>query len=243
VGVETDEVRDGVTACASVSGVRTRVKVCCIKSLDEARTAVRLGADAVGLVGEMPSGPGPIPDALIAEIAATIPPGVASFLLTSRTSPADVVDHVSTCGTSVVQLVSPVPLEAYAAIRETCPSVRIVQVVHVEDESSIATAARLAAHVDAVLLDSGRPNDTVPQLGGTGRTHDWTLSRDIVRRLDIPVLLAGGLDSTNVGDAITRVRPFGVDLCSGVRTGGALDPAKLEAFMTAVGRADGGAGP
>jgi len=218
--------------------MRTRVKVCCIKSVDEARTAIRLGADAVGLVGEMPSGPGPIPDALIAEIAATIAPGVACFLLTSRTTPAGVAAHVSTCGAGVVQLVDLVPLETYAALRETHPSVRIVQVIHVEDESSIDTAVRLATHVDGVLLDSGRPNDAVPLLGGTGRTHDWSLSRAVVERLDIPVYLAGGLDPGNVRDAIAEVRPFGVDLCSGVRTDGALDPAKLESFMTEVRRAD-----
>ncbi len=218
--------------------MRTRVKVCCIASVAEAQLAVVAGADALGLVGEMPSGPGPIPDADIAEVADWAPPAVATFLLTSRTSPDEVVRHVRTCGTSVVQLVDAVPLETYAVLREACTSVRIVQVVHVEDPRSVDEAVRVSAHVDAVLLDSGKPSASVKQLGGTGRTHDWSLSRTIVEQVEVPVFLAGGLRPENVAEAIERVGPFGVDLCSGLRTNGALDEDKLLAFFSQVRQAD-----
>jgi phosphoribosylanthranilate isomerase len=92
--------------------------------------------------------------------------------------------------------------------------------------------------VHAFLLDSGRPSLPTPEYGGTGRTHDWAVSAEFVRRSPHPVFLAGGLSAANVSEAIRRVRPFGVDLCSGVRTDGHLDPGKLRAFVGAVLGAD-----
>ena len=88
--------------------------------------------------------------------------------------------------------------------------------------------------VDAWRLDSGNRTLPVKELGGTGRTHDWGLSARIVAEAGVPVFLAGGLCAGNVGQAIRSVRPYGVDLCSGVRTGDALDERKLLAFMEAV---------
>lgn len=214
---------------------RTRVKICCIGSEAEARTAIETGADALGLVAEMPSGPGTISDDRIEAIARGVPPGVDSFLLTSRTAPDAVVEHVLGCRTSVVQLVRAVDPEVYAALRARAPNVRIVQVVHVEGEASLAEARRVGGSVDAVLLDSGRPSAS--EFGGTGRVHDWAVSAAIVEALDVPVYLAGGLRAENVGEAIRQVRPYGLDLCSGVRTDGALDAVKLQAFMQAVAEA------
>lgn len=218
--------------------MRTRVKVCCIQSVEEAELAVRLGVDCIGLVGEMPSGPGPIPDDAIAEIAAWAPPAVSTFLLTSRTGPRDVVDHVQSTGPDVVQLVDDVPHETYGALGRACPGVRIVQVIHVEDDRAVSRAAAVSANVDALLLDSGRPSAAVQELGGTGRVHDWALSRRIVERAPVPVFLAGGLGASNVEEAIDRISPYGVDLCSAVRTDGALDADKLSVFLEAVRRAD-----
>lgn len=214
--------------------MRTRVKICCIQSLTEANIAIHLGADCLGLVADMPSGPGTISDAEISEIAARLPPSIASFLLTSRTEPGAVVDHVRNTRPSAVQLVDLVPDTTYAALRRHCPWVRVVQVVHVEDETAVQQAEALAAKVDALLLDSGRPTAPVRELGGTGRTHDWTLSRHIIEKVPIPVFLAGGLGPSNVSEAIRKVKPHGVDLCSGVRDEGALDVLKLRSFMHAV---------
>lgn len=218
--------------------MRTRVKVCCIQNLEEARTAIAQGADALGLVAAMPSGPGPIPDEAIAEIAAIAPPAVATFLLTSRTDPDDVVAHVIACGTGVVQLVDAVPVAVYHRLRAACRGLRIVQVIHVEGPDAVAAAQLVAGEVDAILLDSGRPSAAVPELGGTGRAHDWRVSRRVVEASPVPVFLAGGLRPDNVGAAIRQVAPFGVDLCSGVRTDGVLDPIKLRAFVAAVRGAD-----
>ena len=213
---------------------RTRVKICCIQSLQEASLAIGAGADAIGLVGAMPSGPGPIDDGAIAEIAAWVPPPVASFLLTSETDPVQIVEHVRRTCPSTVQLVDAVDRAVYDALATHFPQVKVVQVIHVEDESALKQATDIRDHVHAILLDSGRPSADVKELGGTGRTHNWEISAEIVRRAGRPVFLAGGLTPLNVADAITRVRPYGVDLCSGVRTDGRLDKVKLEAFMAAV---------
>ncbi len=213
---------------------RTRIKVCCIASIEEARTAVRLGADALGLVSAMPSGPGVIAESRIAEVADHAPPCVATFLLTSRTDAGGVIDQQRRCRTNTLQLVDRMEPGAHADLRAALPGIALVQVIHVEDEASVEEALAVAPAVDALLLDSGRPNAAQRELGGTGRTHDWVLSRRIVEAAPVPVFLAGGLRPDNVAEAIRAVRPFGVDLCSGVRTDGALDADKLTRFVAAV---------
>ncbi len=212
----------------------TRVKICCISSIEEARKAIQLGADAVGLVSEMPSGPGVIPETLIAEIAAVVPPPTVTFLLTSLTDPRQIVAQQKRCGVNTVQIVDNLAPDDYPVLRAGMPGVSLVQVVHVGGEESVAEAVEVAGWVDALLLDSGNPKLPVKELGGTGRTHDWGLSARIVAEAGVPVFLAGGLCAENVGQAIRSVRPFGVDLCSGVRTADALDEQKLLAFMEAV---------
>lgn len=198
--------------------------------------AVRAGADALGLVAEMPSGPGPIDDDLIASICCVVPPGVASFLLTSRTGADDIVAHVMATRPSTVQIVSHIDPAESARLAQLLPAVRRVQVIHVEGPEALRLIPLYAPHVHGFLLDSGRP--AVAELGGTGRTHDWAVSAKFVRVSPLPVFLAGGLTPANVGQAIAQVRPYGLDLCSGVRTNGALDAGKLAAFIAAVRQAD-----
>lgn len=210
---------------------RPRVKICCIMSPYEAQLAVEAGASALGLVGSMPSGPGVIPDSDIAAIAAVVPVPVASVLLTSRRFAAEIAAHHRAVRTSVIQIVDSLPEGALRELRELLPGIRLMQVVHVLDERSIDEALAVQESVDAVLLDSGRPHLPVKELGGTGRQHDWTLSRRIREALRIPIFLAGGLRPENVRRAIAEVGPFGLDVCSGVRTNGKLDPAKLTAFI------------
>ena len=214
--------------------MRTRIKICCVASLAEAKLAIKHGADAVGLVGKMPSGPGPIDDELIASIAKNIHPPVASFLLTSEQSAKGIIDHVKIVHTNTVQIVDELTEGAYHEIKEALPHLRIVQVIHVRGEGSIEEALQLQDHVDAFLLDSGDPKAAIKTLGGTGNTHDWNISRELVRAVGVPVFLAGGLHAGNVRDAIEVVKPFGVDVCSGVRTNGKLDETKLKNFIFQV---------
>jgi phosphoribosylanthranilate isomerase len=211
-----------------------RIKICCISSIAEAQTAISFGADAIGLVGKMPSGQGVITDDLICEIAKTVPPPIATFLLTSETSSGGIVNHHRRVNTNTIQIVDALKLGSYRDIREKLPIVKIVQVIHVIDERSIEEALKKSEKVDVLLLDSGNPNLTVKELGGTGRTHNWSLSRKIVEQSKVPVFLAGGLNAGNVREAIDIVQPFGVDVCSGVRTDCKLDERKLDAFFKAV---------
>jgi phosphoribosylanthranilate isomerase len=214
--------------------MRPRVKIWCVSSAEEARLAVECGASAVGLVSEMPSGPGVIPEELIAEIAARVPPPVATFLLTCGQDAASVVAQQRRCRTNTLQLCDRVPAEVYGELRAALPGVSLVQVVHVTGEESVAEALEAARHADALLLDSGNQNLPVKELGGTGRTHDWRLSRRVAEASPVPVFLAGGLRPENVAEAVAAVRPFGLDVCSGVRTGGRLDAGKLKRFFAHI---------
>ena len=214
--------------------LRPRIKVCCIASVDEAWTAIRAGASALGLVSAMPSGPGVIGDELIAEIAARVPPGVASFLLTSAADADAIIRQQRTARVNTLQLVDAVPLDVYPILRAELPGIALVQVIHVRGPESLDEAREVAPHVHALLLDSGNPAAAVKELGGTGRVHDWEVSRRIVDAVDVPVWLAGGLRPDNVVGAVARVGPFGLDVCSGVRTDGRLDAAKLQALVRAA---------
>lgn len=218
--------------------MRTRVKICCIMSLAEAELAINHGADALGLVGAMPSGPGVIDDTAIFDIIAAVPPPIATFLLTAEQTAEAIAAHVARTRASTVQVVSPIASDQAARLAELMPGTRRVQVIHVAGAEALALIPIYAPHVHAFLLDSGRPGAAVPILGGTGQTHDWQVSAAFVAESPRPVFLGGGLTPANVGEAIRVVHPYGVDLCTGVRTGGRLDAAKLRTFMKAVTAAD-----
>jgi phosphoribosylanthranilate isomerase len=210
------------------------VKICCIGSIEEAKLAIEYGASALGLVGPMPSGPGVISDELIAQIAKEIPPAISTFLLTSETKAQNIINHFKKVNTTTIQIVDALEQRAYEIIRHALPNVKLVQVIHVIDSKSVNEAIEISKYVDAILLDSGNPNLSVKELGGTGRTHNWDLSQEIRNSISIPIFLAGGLNKDNVVKAIEVVQPFGVDLCSSVRTNGRLDEVKLKDFFKAI---------
>jgi phosphoribosylanthranilate isomerase len=211
--------------------MRIRIKICCIKSIEEAKTAIQFGADAIGLVAKMPSGPGPIPDELIKLISKSVPPLIGTFLLTSETSAGEIIKHHYRTGTNTIQIVDLLSHGTYSQIKEALPFVKIVQVIHVMDSDSVDLAIKLSESVDALLLDSGNPNLKIKELGGTGRVHNWALSRQIREKSKCPVILAGGLKPENVRQAIEEVQPFAIDVCSGVRTNSLLDKEKLGSFV------------
>ena len=216
------------------STTKPRVKICCIKSKAEAHTAIQYGASALGLVGNMPSGPGIIPDNLIFEIAQFVPTSIDTFLLTSETNPDEIIKHQQRVKTNTIQIVDKLASGTYADIRTALPNIKLVQVIHVIDEKSVAEAIKISEEVDYLLLDSGNPNAKIKELGGTGRVHNWELSRTIRKAINIPIFLAGGLNPENVKQAIEKVQPFGLDLCTGVRTKDKLDVAKLEHFFNSI---------
>jgi phosphoribosylanthranilate isomerase len=213
-----------------------KFKICCISSVEEALLAVANGSYAIGLVGAMPSGPGVIDDALICEIAnhELVKGSVETFLLTSNTNASDIIDHYHRCKTTSIQLVDAVTNETLTQIKNELPDVKLIQVIHVIDETSIEEALDKEQFVDYILLDSGNPNKAIKELGGTGRTHNWALSQAIVTHCTKPVFLAGGLNTDNVATAIQKVQPFGLDICSGVRTNGQLDKNILADFVNGI---------
>ncbi|MCC6248702.1 MAG: phosphoribosylanthranilate isomerase [Rubrivivax sp.] len=215
------------------------IKICCIASVDEAELALAHGAAALGLVSAMPSGPGVIADERICEVATAVRGRAArTFLLTAHTRADDIAAQHAACGTTTLQLVDQVPLPELRRLRALCPAAELVQVIHVTDEQVLDEALAAAPFVDALLLDSGNPALAVKELGGTGRTHDWALSRRIRDAVQpLPLWLAGGLNAANVAQAVRQVQPHGVDLCSSVRRDGRLDAGRLVAFMAAVAAA------
>ena len=211
-----------------------RVKICCISSVEEAALAIELGAAAIGLVSQMPSGPGVISDELIAEIAATVPPPIATFLLTSKQEVQAIIDQQRLCRTNCIQICDRIATGTHRELKRALPGIALIQVIHVTGRESVEEGVAAARDVDAILLDSGNQSLPVKELGGTGRKHDWTLSREIRERIAVPMFLAGGLNAANAQAAVREVGSFGLDVCSGVRTDGKLDRAKLQAFFAVV---------
>ena len=217
-----------------MESILPRVKICCISSIDEALLAVKYGASAVGLVSAMPSGPGVIDEEQICEINAVVPPGVSSFLLTSKQDVDSIIEQQRKCRTNTLQLCDTITTGKLEDLRDALPGISIVQVIHVTGSESVDEALSVQDSVNGILLDSGNQKLKVKELGGTGRQHDWRISREIVEKVNVPVYLAGGLNPNNVIDAIKEVQPFGLDICSGVRTYGKLDEEKLRKFFTNI---------
>ncbi len=211
-----------------------KVKVCCISSLSEAQMAREAGADYLGLVSEMPSGPGVISLTEIKDIVAGLPSETKTILLTSKLTSDEIIAQHNTVKTWGIQLVDTLPPTELLKLKKARRTTALIQVIHVRDNSSLKEAQAYQDNVDFLLLDSGNPEAKIKTLGGTGATHDWGISREICQGSELPVFLAGGLNPENISDAITHVKPSGVDLCSGVRSGGYLDKNKLQQFMNTI---------
>jgi phosphoribosylanthranilate isomerase len=182
----------------------------------------------------MPSGPGMLSEGLIAEVASSVPPAVSSFLLTSKPDTLGIIAQQRRLGVNTIQICDRLTSGTYDDLRQALPGIAIVQVIHVTGSKSIDEAISIAPNVHGLLLDSGDRSLAIKELGGTGRIHNWEISRRIRERVDVPVFLAGGLNPENVTAAIRQVEPFGVDVCSGVRTNGQLDEVKLSQFISQV---------
>lgn len=218
---------------------RVRVKVCCIASEPEAALAARLGADLLGLVGPMPTGPGVIDLPTARRISLSAPLWARPILLTSSETASAIQADADEARVQAVQVVRHIAAEQAAALARA--PLHYVQVIHVEDAGALDLIDVYAPYCAAFLLDSGRPKEEA--FGGTGVRHDWSISAAFVRRAPRPVFLAGGLTPDNVGAAIALVAPFGVDVCSGLRPEGGLDAERLASFLRAAQTAGAEARP
>jgi phosphoribosylanthranilate isomerase len=179
----------------------------------------------------MPSGPGVIPLDDIASIIKQLPPKTKSVLLTSAQTAQSIYSQHSQVNSWGIQIVDYVNISELVNLRAILPDVQLLQVIHVQDASSIQLALKYSQYVDFLLLDSGNPNSTLKTLGGTGEVHDWEISREICDKSSIPVFLAGGLNTGNILAALAATRPDGVDLCSGLRTDDGLQKDKIIDFF------------
>jgi phosphoribosylanthranilate isomerase len=218
--------------------VRTQIKICCMSSIEDVHHAIKAGADAVGFVCAIPTSARTIDINIVESITSKVEPSKDTFLLTSEKTAEEIAEKALLAGVNTVQILSYLGPHEYERLQKLLPNIKFVQVVHIENESSLNSIEAYGRYVHAFLLDSGKPNSSIPEYGGTGRTHDWSISAKFVQRTTHPVFLAGGLTPDNVGEAIKAVRPYGVDLCSGVRTNNALDHYKLEKFIKAVRATD-----
>ena len=200
--------------------------------------AIEAGVDAVGFVCAEPASIRTIKKIDAASIAATIPPPINSFVLNSETTASEIAEVVRLVKAHTVQVVSDIGPNESEELARLIPSTHRVQVIHIQSKGDLQLIDRYAPFVHAFLLNSGKSTGDGPISGGTGRVHDWSLSAQFVQQSPLPVFLAGGLSAENVGRAIRTVRPFGVDLCSGARSKGRLDPDKLTAFVQAVRMTD-----
>jgi len=208
-----------------------RVKICGIRSLADMQIAVQQGADAIGvLVGQLHSSSDFIPANFAREICASTPPFVTTVLVTHIEDPAAVIALADTVPTAAVQLHSDMTTTLLRVMRRELAPRKVIAKINVEGASAIERARELDQQVDAIVLDSR--NRTTGQVGGTGITHDWEISSQIVKHVSTPVILAGGLTPANVRDAIRRVQPWAVDVNSGVRNDvGLKDRNLIRAFI------------
>jgi phosphoribosylanthranilate isomerase len=209
-----------------------RVKICGMRRVEDALAAVLAGADAVGcLVGLDYASPDRVDPAVARVIFESLPPFIARVLVTHRTGLADVTALMRESGATVAQLHGEFPTVAISALREALPYATIVKSVHVTGEETIAAAVAASRVADAVLLDTKARG----RIGGTGVTHDWSISARIAAATSKPVILAGGLTPDNVAEAVAHVRPYAVDVNSGTRgADGFKDHAKIRAFVAAA---------
>lgn len=208
-----------------------KVKICAIKRPEDAIMAAAAGADAIGmLVGQKHASQDFIDEQAAKEIAAILTPFCSSVMVTHLTDVAEIVRLVRAIGVATLQLHGDSTVEEIGQIKRELPHIKVVKTLHVVDKWSVETGRQYLDIADAILLDTTRPS--TDQVGGTGLTHDWSISQAIVRAYNKPVILAGGLNPDNVRDAISKVRPFGVDVNSGVKgPDGFRDPYKVRLFI------------
>jgi phosphoribosylanthranilate isomerase len=202
-----------------------RVKLCGMTDAAARNDAVDAGADAVGLVCDVSvDTPREIPPERAANLAASTPPFVTTTLVTMLETVAETVDLVDRVRPDVLQVHAAGPADVATLASDT--RTRIVAAVGLDaDLSAYADAA------DALLLDSTDDAGA----GGTGRIHDWKRSRAVVDALDCPVVLAGGLTPENVAEGVATVRPYAVDVASGIESApGEKDPEAMRTFVEAA---------
>jgi len=215
--------------------VTMKVKICGITNTNDARMAAKFGADALGfLIGIRHKSEDVILPEEAKKIISACPPFVTTVMVTHLLESESIISLFREIGTTAIQLHDEIKLDEIKAIRKALPTVRLIKAVHITDLKESLRRARIFERiVDAIVLDT--INLKEDRIGGTGLTHDWQISKQIKESVSIPIILAGGLNPSNVQEAIRTVRPYAVDVNTGVkkdRYDRVKDPAKLKDFIT-----------
>ncbi len=205
-----------------------RVKICGLTREEDLAVAVAAGADAVGFIVGVPSSPRNLTLEMAEMLLSQVPIFVDSVVVTAPKSIKQLVEVCEGLKPSAIQIHGKEPLDS-SEIREKIKDTRLIKTVYVTEDALNETAIEDSKMFDALLLDSFSKG----QYGGTGKVHDWTLSRQIKEAVaPVPVILAGGLKPENVKEAILKVQPYAVDVASGVELSpGVKDHEKVRAFV------------
>ena len=208
-----------------------RVKICGIKSVEDGLKAVEFGADAIGLlVGQEHSSKDFISISLAKEIVSKMPPFISTVLVTHINNAEQIIDMIKEIGVNTVQLHSDIDINGINKVKNNCPNVKVIKLVHIIDENSIEQVKLFTDVSNAILLDT--INFATNQVGGTGKTHNWDIDKKIVEETSANIIVAGGLNKNNVKEAVLKIKPFGVDVNSGVQNEfGFKDYDKLKEFI------------
>lgn len=213
-----------------VAHINTRIKICGITRPEDALTAASLGADAVGLVFYEPS-PRNVDIDQACAVVDCLPPFVTRVGLFVDAKPELVNRVLEKVGLDLLQFhgdESPQDCEEYNR--------PYIKAIRMRDDVDLQSEAQRFTSASGLLLDAYQPG--IP--GGTGESFDWSrVSKDVLQKLDKPVILAGGLNQSNVGGAILLVQPYAVDVSGGIESEkGVKDHARMSAFVKAVHLAD-----
>lgn len=205
-----------------------KVKICGNASLNDLKIALSAGADAVGFItGTNYKSEDAVTKSCAKKLVLSLPPFVASVAVTHLQNPQDLIDIIDETGCSTLQIQNDVSLEDMDIVKNGLPHTKIIKAVHVTGIEAIEKAEMFSKTADAIILDT----KTETRIGGTGITHDWNISAEIVKRLNKPVILAGGLSPSNLAEAIEKVKPYAVDVHSGVKKNGARDFYLTKSFV------------
>ncbi len=208
-----------------------KVKICANKSVDEAKMCLDAGADIIGiLVGQEHNSNDFIDKYKAKEITNFVDKRCKVSLVTHLTDADKIIELTKFIGNDIIQLHSDIKEDEVEKIYKSLPNVKLVRLIHISKDGKICTNYKKVQYVDYYLLDSF--NLKTNQVGGTGLIHDWNKSSELIKELNKPVFLAGGLNPDNVKQAVSLAHPYGVDVNSGCKNKlGMKDKNKVKNFI------------
>ena len=206
------------------------VKICANKTIEEAQMCLNAGADVIGiLVGQEHSSTDFVNKETAKEICDYVNKRCNVSLVTHLTNADEIIELTKFIGNNIIQLHSNIEEREVKKIVNALPNIKLVRLIHISTDGQIATNISKMKYADFYLLDSF--NLKTNQVGGTGFTHDWNKSRELITKLNKPTFLAGGLNPDNVKIAINQTNPYGVDVNSGCKVDGKKNAEKVLKFV------------